>query len=188
MFIICCVAICVQLNSVDGHSHASIRISRAARATSMLWSDASKGTHSDWYKLLCLPAIQMRCRFLYREVRPFATFLSPRVACPCDLTRTRCTEPHELSIVICDDEYMTAVNKEWRGLDRPTDVLSFEIPQDEYSAVRLFSSHISRTVLLLNRCHNALPTHNKQVKDRLIVSGAFAGSSRGDPGRHYYIS
>lgn len=51
----------------------------------------------------------------------------------------RNAETHELSIVLCDDEYMTAVNKEWRGLDRPTDVLSFEIPQDEYSAVRPLS-------------------------------------------------
>lgn len=46
-----------------------------------------------------------------------------------------CAEPHELSIVLCDDEYMAAVNNEWRGQNRPTDVLSFEIPHDEFTAV-----------------------------------------------------
>jgi ssRNA-specific RNase YbeY (16S rRNA maturation enzyme) len=45
-------------------------------------------------------------------------------------------EPHELSIVLCDDEYMTAVNAEWRGQNKPTDVLSFELPQDEFDLVR----------------------------------------------------
>lgn len=51
------------------------------------------------------------------------------------LKDSTCAEPHELSIVLCDDEYMTAVNNEWRGQNRPTDVLSFEIPHDEFTAV-----------------------------------------------------
>lgn len=33
----------------------------------------------------------------------------------------------ELSLVLCDDQYITELNKEWRGKDGPTDVLSFEI-------------------------------------------------------------
>ena len=39
--------------------------------------------------------------------------------------------------MLCDDEYMAAVNNEWRGQNRPTDVLSFEIPHDEFTAVCL---------------------------------------------------
>ncbi|MGZ3619459.1 MAG: rRNA maturation RNase YbeY, partial [Candidatus Binataceae bacterium] len=31
----------------------------------------------------------------------------------------------ELSIVIADDEFVRALNREFRGKDRPTDVLSF---------------------------------------------------------------
>jgi len=34
----------------------------------------------------------------------------------------------ELSIVLCDDAFIRALNRDYRGLDRPTDVLSF--PQD----------------------------------------------------------
>lgn len=31
----------------------------------------------------------------------------------------------ELSIVLCDDAYIRELNREWRGIDAPTDVLSF---------------------------------------------------------------
>ncbi len=39
----------------------------------------------------------------------------------------------ELSVVLCDDAFIRALNLEYRGLDRPTDVLSF--PQDDGPAV-----------------------------------------------------
>lgn len=36
--------------------------------------------------------------------------------------------PHaELSIVLCDDVAIAALNRDWRGLDQPTDVLSFPL-------------------------------------------------------------
>lgn len=31
----------------------------------------------------------------------------------------------ELSVVVTDDEHIHALNREWRGKDKPTDVLSF---------------------------------------------------------------
>ncbi len=37
----------------------------------------------------------------------------------------------ELSIVLADNDFVQALNKEWRGKDKPTNVLSF--PQDEPS-------------------------------------------------------
>ncbi len=39
----------------------------------------------------------------------------------------------ELSLVFCDDDWIRALNRQYRGLDRPTDVLSF--PQDPASGV-----------------------------------------------------
>jgi ssRNA-specific RNase YbeY (16S rRNA maturation enzyme) len=39
--------------------------------------------------------------------------------------------PMELSVVLCDDPYIQELNAEWRGKDAPTDVLSFEMPEDE---------------------------------------------------------
>lgn len=34
---------------------------------------------------------------------------------------------HELSLILCDGPWIRAVNRRWRGIDRPTDVLSFPL-------------------------------------------------------------
>lgn len=33
--------------------------------------------------------------------------------------------------MVCDDAHITELNREWRGVDGPTDVLSFELEDDE---------------------------------------------------------
>lgn len=38
--------------------------------------------------------------------------------------------PLELSLVLCDDAHIRELNSEWRGIDAPTDVLSFEMEED----------------------------------------------------------
>lgn len=45
-----------------------------------------------------------------------------------DLLRALSGEDLELSLVFTDDEHIRQLNREWRGKDKPTDVLSF--PQD----------------------------------------------------------
>jgi probable rRNA maturation factor len=40
----------------------------------------------------------------------------------------------ELSVLFCDDPVIQALNRDYRGIDQPTDVLSF--PQEETPAVR----------------------------------------------------
>ncbi|PSC68822.1 Haloacid dehalogenase-like hydrolase family isoform 2 [Micractinium conductrix] len=42
--------------------------------------------------------------------------------------------PLELSLVLCDDAHIQELNKEWRGVDAPTDVLSFELEDAEAEA------------------------------------------------------
>ena len=37
----------------------------------------------------------------------------------------------EVSLVLADDEYIHALNREYRGVDRPTDVLSFALNEGE---------------------------------------------------------
>lgn len=37
----------------------------------------------------------------------------------------------ELSIVLCDDPFIHALNREWRGKDAPTDVLSFPMEEGD---------------------------------------------------------
>jgi probable rRNA maturation factor len=39
--------------------------------------------------------------------------------------------PGELSIVLADDALLRALNKEWRGVDKPTNVLAFPAPAPE---------------------------------------------------------
>lgn len=39
--------------------------------------------------------------------------------------------PLEVSLVLCDDEYIRALNKEWRNVDKATDVLAFEMGDDD---------------------------------------------------------
>jgi rRNA maturation RNase YbeY len=82
-------------------------------------------------------------------------------------TSQPCAEPHELSIVLCDDEYMAAVNKEWRGQNRPTDVLSFEIPHDEFSAVRRFA----RALILHWTARVALHISLEFIVDHSLAKG-----------------
>ncbi len=36
---------------------------------------------------------------------------------------------HELSVVLCDGPVIRRLNRDWRGKDRPTDVLSFPLHQ-----------------------------------------------------------
>jgi len=45
-----------------------------------------------------------------------------------------CTEA-ELSVVIVDDEEMTRLNREYRGIDATTDVLSFSMTEGEFGDV-----------------------------------------------------
>lgn len=40
------------------------------------------------------------------------------------------TRDVELSVLFCDDSFMQSLNKEYRNVNRTTDVLSFEQPQD----------------------------------------------------------
>lgn len=37
----------------------------------------------------------------------------------------------ELSVVLCDDPFIHALNRQWRGVDQPTDVLSFAMGEGE---------------------------------------------------------
>ncbi|MEQ1500662.1 MAG: rRNA maturation RNase YbeY [Myxococcota bacterium] len=43
----------------------------------------------------------------------------------------------ELSLVVCDDAFIRPLNRDWRGKDAPTDVLSF--PQEEAEAPGVFA-------------------------------------------------
>lgn len=41
------------------------------------------------------------------------------------------SDEEELSVLLCDNEYIHGLNKTYRGIDRPTDVLSFALNEGE---------------------------------------------------------
>lgn len=49
-----------------------------------------------------------------------------------------CFESIELSVLLCNDEFIRTLNKEWRDEDKPTDVLSMSqhIPELKIPIVR----------------------------------------------------
>lgn len=63
-----------------------------------------------------------------------------------------------LSLVLCDDAHIRSLNREYRGKDAPTDVLSFEIP-DESPALQL-------PVKLLGDLVISLDTATRQADER----------------------
>jgi len=50
-------------------------------------------------------------------------------------------EKVELSVLLCNDDFMQKLNKEWRGVDAPTDVLSMSqhIPELDLPIVRILN-------------------------------------------------
>lgn len=52
------------------------------------------------------------------------------------------TENNEVSLVFCDDAYIQGLNKNYRGKDQPTDVLSFALNEGEEPEIVDGPSHI----------------------------------------------
>lgn len=67
----------------------------------------------------------LRCASICRAA---AEALACRSRCP---LISLAAAPLELSLVLCDDAHMRGLNAEWRGVDAPTDVLSFELEDDD---------------------------------------------------------
>ena len=71
-----------------------------------------------------------------------------------DLLKAINRENLELSLVFTDDEYIRQLNRDWRGKDKPTDVLSF--PQDFPD--RAFSEYLitpeAQLMIALRECKN----------------------------------
>lgn len=52
------------------------------------------------------------------------------------------TENNEVSLVFCDDAYIQDLNKNYRGKDQPTDVLSFALNEGEEPEIVDGPSHV----------------------------------------------
>ena len=56
-------------------------------------------------------------------------------------------DDYEVSGLICDDEFIQTINKQYRKVDRPTDVLSFVLLEDEDSDEPLYFSESDKIIL-----------------------------------------
>ncbi len=72
-----------------------------------------------------------------------------------------------VSLLLTDDEAMQALNKTWRGKDKPTDVLSF--PADEVDRPFLGDIALGYETCLYDASQNAIPLH--QHLSHLLIHG-----------------
>lgn len=56
-------------------------------------------------------------------------------------------DDYEVSVLICDDEFIQNINKQYRKIDRPTDVLSFVLLEDKDSDEPLYFSESDKIIL-----------------------------------------
>lgn len=78
----------------------------------------------------------------------------------------------ELSVYVCDPERMRGINAEWRGKDRPTDVLSFsqiEGPQEGFTGGMLGDLVLCSDVARAQATENGLRYEEELL--RLVVHG-----------------
>ena len=73
----------------------------------------------------------------------------------CDeVSRVYGLEDDELSILLCDNKKIQELNKEYRGIDRPTDVLSFALNEgDDYEGSEEEHHLLGDMILSLERAH-----------------------------------
>ncbi len=77
--------------------------------------------------------------------------------------------PLELSVVLCDDGHMRELNRAWRGVDKATDVLSFEMEDENLggeAAVGFEDQGTARPPVLLGDVVISMDTAQRQADER----------------------
>jgi probable rRNA maturation factor len=74
------------------------------------------------------------------------------------------TTAAELAIVLTDDSAIRALNRDWRGVDRPTNVLSFPAPQQAESAT---PAHLGDIVIAFETTMNEARSESKRFEHHL---------------------
>lgn len=79
----------------------------------------------------------------------------------------------EISILFCDNDFIQSLNKEYRGLDSPTDVLSFEngATYEDEGLQFLVLGDIVISLPMIEENAKAFGTTNEDERKRLLVHG-----------------
>ena len=81
------------------------------------------------------------------------------------LREMNCEEQCELSIALVDDEEMHRLNLQYRGIDRPTDVLSFALQEAEEPLVHPTPDSDTITPILLGDVIISTETTQRQAQE-----------------------
>ncbi len=81
------------------------------------------------------------------------------------LQEMKCEERCELSIALVDDEEMHRLNRQYRGLDRSTDVLSFALQEAEEPHMQPASESSANTPLVLGDVIISIETTQRQAEE-----------------------
>ena len=63
------------------------------------------------------------------------------------LSTASAIDDYEVSVLISDDDFIQTINKQYRNVDRPTDVLSFVLLEDEDSDEPLYFGESDKIIL-----------------------------------------
>jgi probable rRNA maturation factor len=80
----------------------------------------------------------------------------------------------ELSVVLSDDAAVRALNRDWRGKDRPTNVLSFPQAEESVTIAEGFPILLGDVVLALETCAREAEEQGRPIADHvahLVVHG-----------------
>lgn len=73
----------------------------------------------------------------------------------------------ELSVVLCDDATIHALNRDYRGKDKPTDVLAFAMREGE--GARFAGGMLGDVVISLPTAAKQAKTHRRSVNDEVTM-------------------
>ena len=91
-----------------------------------------------------------------------------------------------LSIVLCDDASISALNQSWRGIEGPTDVLSFPMDEGEALSAGEAAAPLGDIVISLETTAHQAPKHGYSYEEELrflLIHGLchLLGFDHGEP-------
>ena len=76
-------------------------------------------------------------------------------------------EERSLSIVLCDDPRIHELNRQWRGVDGPTDVLSFPMDEGEFLDAGDALAPLGDVVISIETAARQAPKHDYSTEEEL---------------------
>ena len=104
-----------------------------------------------------------------KEGLPAGVFSAMETICSRALAEHGWPQTAEISLTICDNLRIQALNKEWRGVDAATDVLSFPLitPDEDLTAAEDFL--LGDIIISLERAKEQAADYNHSLGERYYI-------------------